>query len=155
MKILDTGHRYQLAHQTGGGAEEFQFVCKEAGREAAGTTTQEVLRALIDRTRHCNNCLPHPNNERIIYHLRMALVLHEARAMERRAEKGDFRPEDIHVGPAGHYRLSERVAPLGNETRELTPYNPDWNRQPLHRPAPVDRTPLGEQLVQRLVPRSA
>jgi hypothetical protein len=103
------------------------FINKEPGNEHDGTTTQEIIRILIDRTRHCANCMPHPNNERIVYHLRMALVLHEARALERKTEKGDFTPEYIQKGSDGHFKVEEINA--GElDTTELVPHRHDWDR---------------------------
>lgn len=83
---------------------------------------------LIDRTRYCNNCLPHPNNERIIYHLRMALVLHECRALERMTEKGEIQPEYVATGGNGHFSVSHNFA-QGQATEQLNPYRPDWDRE--------------------------
>jgi hypothetical protein len=98
LQVLEKGHIYQPQVRTPAGEKvevdnKLVFVNKQKGQEHDGTTTQEVIRVLLDRTRHCANCMPHPNNERIIYHLRMALVLHEARALERKTEKGEFEPE--------------------------------------------------------------
>ena len=141
MHVQEKGHVYALANRVPAGVEPqgqlLTFVNKEPGREHAGTTTQEVLRALIDRTRHCNNCLPHPNNERVIYHLRMALVLHEARALERKTEKGDIAPEFVGVGDDGHFDLVDgNSTAMGEITPLLTPYRHDWDRECKHPPAP-------------------
>ena len=95
MKIIEPGHIYDLhvfdsREPTPAKVEvRLVFVNRESGLEHSGTQTQEVLRALIDRTMHCDNCLRWPGNDRIIDHLRMALVLHECRALERKTEKGD------------------------------------------------------------------
>jgi hypothetical protein len=66
---------------------------------------KRILRALIDRTMHCDNCLRWAGNDKIIYHLRMALALHEARALERKTEKGLIRPELIRTSSDGHFKL--------------------------------------------------
>ena len=42
-------------------------------------------------------------NEQIIHHLRMALVLHEARHLERLTERGKINPEEMPVGKDGHF----------------------------------------------------
>ena len=88
MKILEPGHIYALNVLDGllGETDNLTFVNREPGKEHPGYQTQEVLRALIDRTRHCDNCLRWPGNDLIIQHLRMALVLHEARALERKTK---------------------------------------------------------------------
>lgn len=134
MKVLEKGHIYQPNNRgkiTGATMEcleqKITFINKEPGSEHPGTTTQEVIRILLDRTRHCNNCLPHPNNERVIYHLRMALGLHEARALERKIEKGDIIPEYVQTGTDGHFDLHQ-TEPGKLHTPELVGYRHDWDR---------------------------
>lgn len=136
MKVLEKGHIYApLERDPDGGLldtghanqQKITFINKEPGSEHAGTTTQEVIRVLIDRTRHCANCMPHPNNERIVYHLRMALILHEARALERKAEKGYFDPEYVSIGDDGHFKLAQNL-PGSNDTTVLIPHRQDWDR---------------------------
>lgn len=121
MEIIEPGHIYRLSwlddtpatfRETG----QVQDVHTEAdlifvNREDTphgGTQTQEVLRALIDRTMHCDNCLRWEGNDKIIYHLRMALALHEARALERKIEKSELRPEQVAVDADGHFALQEK-----------------------------------------------
>lgn len=133
MKVLETGHIYEPAirkvEQPTGKVTPFYltFINKQPGQEHDGTTTQEIIRILIDRTRHCNNCQPHRNNEQVIYHLRMALIMHEARALERKTEKGDFMPEYIAVGADGHFAVDENE-PQPLDTPILEPYRNDWDR---------------------------
>lgn len=130
MQVHEKGHIYTLDNNNmQGQAQTLMFVNKEPGSEHEGTTTQEVLRALIDRTRHCNNCMPHPNNERIVYHLRMALVLHEARALERRTEKGEIRPEYLPTKDGGHILLSSENVPR-NATSDLIKAPLDGAKEP-------------------------
>lgn len=134
MKVLEVGHMYQPAirnvdgKEMGGevAAQKIIFINKQPGQEHAGTTTQEVLRVLLDRTRHCANCMPHRNNEQIVYHLRMALALHEARALERKVEKG-LEIEYQETDEDGHLLLKEGEVPMG-ATEELVPYRHDWDR---------------------------
>lgn len=127
MEIIEPGHIYRLrwldAHPLTLGSRkviegdgpvitssvtegDLVFVNRE-NNPHGGTQTQEVLRALIDRTMHCDNCLRWEGNDKIIYHLRMALALHEARALERKVEKGLFRPEQVPVDVDGHFELQE------------------------------------------------
>lgn len=108
MKIVEPGHIYELHSLDGakGETETLRFVNREGGAEHPGTQTQEVLRALIDRTMHCDNCLRWEGNDKIIQHLRMALALHESRAIERKAEKGYYAPERLKVGADGHFTLT-------------------------------------------------
>lgn len=143
MKVLEKGHVYELTTRVPDNAvgqshapEKLTFINKEPGREHSGTTTQEVIRVLIDRTRHCNNCLPHPNNERVIYHLRMALALHEARAIERKVAQGDM-IEYLVVGDDGHFAIKGHAPdPQELDTVRLEPYEQDWERKCNHPPAP-------------------
>lgn len=137
MKVIEKGHIYEpairaasgAAHQGEGEGQRITFVNKQPDQEHSGTTTQEVIRVLLDRTRHCANCMPHRNNEQIIYHLRMALVLHEARALERKVEKGDVEPEYVATGDDGHFLLQEVTsARMGLVTSELIPHRNDWDR---------------------------
>jgi hypothetical protein len=110
MVVKEPGHIYELyniddnerppSHQI------LTFVNREPGDEHSGTQTQEVLRALIDRTMHCDNCLPWAGDSDIVYHLRMALVLHEARALVRKVEKHLLEPENVATSPVdGHFAL--------------------------------------------------
>lgn len=134
MIVIEKGHVYSPKIR-----KEFEdkpamdqvitFINKELGQEHNGTTTQEVIRILIDRTRHCANCMPHPNNERIVYHLRMALVLHEARALERKVEKDYFQVEYLETGLDGHLQLTQRAVLNSDlDTTVLIPHRHDWDR---------------------------
>jgi hypothetical protein len=139
MKVLEKGHIYEPSVRSIGklnpakedvdaSDQKIVFINKQPGQEHDGTTTQEVIRILLDRTRHCANCMPHRNNEQIVYHLRMALVLHEARALERKVEKGDIEPEYIGTGDDGHFQLEQRNSFAELETSELIPHRNDWDR---------------------------
>lgn len=136
MKSVDKGHLYKLDHRgaypgvASGTSTLVQFVNRESGRESEGTTTQECLRMLIDRTWYCNDCLPWSGNKLIVDHLRMALMLHEVRAMLRKVEKGELAPEKMEVGEDGHFILIEsaeqlspyaRMPDTGTETASLMP----------------------------------
>ena len=135
MEVKVAGHVYELADKDGNepARQTIVFSNREPNdRPRQGTTTQEILRVLIDRTRYCNNCLPHPNNERIIHHLRMALVLHEARALERGVEKGEYLPEFVKVQENGHFALTAAVVDKTQRdllTVNLNPYTPDWEKK--------------------------
>lgn len=110
MKIIEPGHIYEFNTLDGAPdeVETLRFVNREAGSEHPGTQTQEVFRSLIDRTMHCDNCLRWTSNDKIIYHLRMALALHEARAIERKAEKGYYMPEQVRINSDdGHFAIIE------------------------------------------------
>lgn len=117
MKILEAGHVYSLAQldtekvETGDLAEVILRFVNREGKPHPGTTTQEVLRALIDRTYHCDNCLPSDYNEKIVYHLRQALLQHELRALERKLDKGEIMPEMLTVSNDGHFSIHEAYPP--------------------------------------------
>lgn len=93
MIILDPGHQFQLTFLDGDpqwiGADVLTFV-KRVGenypgnRQAhAGTTMQEVLRALIARVKYVDHQLPCSQNELVLYHLRSAIYYLEVRAAVR------------------------------------------------------------------------
>lgn len=98
MKIVDPGHLYDLdcldvglRGEVGGLAERLRFVKrigeKFPGNRApgyAGTTTQEVIRALIDRTKYVNGQRENHVNLKVIRDLRSALVELEMRAARER-----------------------------------------------------------------------
>jgi hypothetical protein len=118
MKIIEAGHIYELnwldgeprilsdgkLHAEYHPENRLIFVNRE-DTPHGGTQTQEVIRALIDRTQHCDRCLRWEGNDLIVQHLRMALVLHEARALERKTLKGRIAPEKILTGLDGHFKL--------------------------------------------------
>ena len=109
MKIIEPGHIYELSSLDGEHKQQLQFVAREPqnNRVHAGTITQDVIRCLIDRTKHCDNCLRWEGNDLIIHHLRMALALHEARAILRKTEKGIILPENIITGDDGHFIIGD------------------------------------------------
>ncbi len=103
MRSLVGGHVYELDHLDGTGKERLQFVDRGHGHNAEGTYNQEVIRALIDRVQFLDREVPWPLNAAILHHLRMALVLHEARAICRKTEQGKLLPESLEVGTDGHF----------------------------------------------------
>lgn len=105
MLIEQSGHQYKVFDLNGEGTQTLKFRNTEVDPPIEGTSTQEVLCVLIDRSKHVENQLSHPNNARILYHLRMALVLHESRALERKVEKGKLAPEYQRIGHDGHFIL--------------------------------------------------
>lgn len=118
MKVIEPGHIYELTHLDGKNTQVITFVNRELTPHE-GTQTQELLRAnidcmevLIDRTNHCDACLRWEPNDRIIKALsesqrqmRLALLLHEQRAMERKMDKKEFKPEKIKPDNDGHYPI--------------------------------------------------
>lgn len=127
MKIIEPGHVYQLKvldHECRFpdalyeppsdlfqyGPDLLVFVNREEGTEHAGYQTQEVLCALIDRTQHCDACVRWPGNDAIVAHLRMALALHECRAIQRKVALGKIEPEMISTDNDGHWPLREHMS---------------------------------------------
>ena len=111
MKVLDPGHRYLLAHLDGDAEAPLVFV-KRVGEKYPGnvgphegTTTQEVLRALIERAKFVEAQKPSRHNAAAIYHLREALFALELRAAVERDDQVEFslatsrRRPDIEVVP--------------------------------------------------------
>src|SRR5262245_13881514 len=104
MKVIEPGHIYKLLTLDGhkfmdGDITQFhQFVIKYGPnypgneREYAGTTSQSVIRCLIDRARYVDNQDPHPANQVIIQlGLTMLWVLEE-RAADRHGFHFPFSP---------------------------------------------------------------
>ena len=106
MKTLVPGHEYIL--QSFGGLKECRitFVDKGHGNDRPGTNTQELLRVAIDRVTSMDKELPWDGNNKILFHLRAALVLFEARHLERLVERGELDPEKVATGLDGHFSLS-------------------------------------------------
>jgi hypothetical protein len=94
---LDPGHRYALDTLDAQipTVEILRFV-KRTGLKypgnhdpaCSGTTTQEVIRALIDRQRYVDNQRPDVANEHVVTSLRNALRLLEVRAAHERDDTG-------------------------------------------------------------------
>jgi hypothetical protein len=86
MKAIDPGHHYVLDTLDGYAPQHLIFV-KRVGEkypgnvgEHLGTTTQEVLRALIERSRYVNAQTPCDETTLVIGLLQSALYLLEVRA---------------------------------------------------------------------------
>lgn len=100
MRVLDAGHRYALRHLDGDGEEILQFVKREGEGypgnvgTCEGTTMQEVLRALIDRSKYVNSQIPCEETEQAIEHLRNAIGWFECRAARRHGRVWE-RPEGL------------------------------------------------------------
>ncbi len=107
MEVIEKGHKYRLQSIDGELNQELTFVKRFRGTENhAGTQTQDVLRCLIDRTVTLDAEKPWEGNKEILMHLRMALVLHESRALSRKVEKGLIEPEKILTDKEdGHFKL--------------------------------------------------
>lgn len=90
MRVIDPGHRYELDNLKDETISILQFYKDpelHEGEGAAGPSTQEVIRACINRVQSLNIEKPWKGNEEIIFHLRMALIGFEARALKSDVEK--------------------------------------------------------------------
>lgn len=107
MFVLDSGHLFELAHLDGPGHETLRFVKRigdrfpgNAGPAYAGTTLQEVLRALISRSEYVNGQIPCAETEAAIGLLKAALALFEIRAKRVKGEALDVATLDAIVNGA-------------------------------------------------------
>lgn len=106
MKELYKGHKFSLRHLDGNGETELQFVQRAPLHQPKeGVTNQEVLRAIIARVKALNEEVPWEGNKQILYHLRMAIALHESRAIERHIEKYGLEVERVVLDEDGHFKL--------------------------------------------------
>ena len=112
MKVTVPGHIYLLEHLDGNKTQQIHFVDRGHGHDEEGTYNQEVLRVLIDRVKFLDEELPWDGNDKILYHLRSALVLHEARHLERLVERGKLKPEEVKIGKDGHFVLTKMGSSL-------------------------------------------
>jgi hypothetical protein len=138
MKVKEKGHVYELDAIGNSSTHKYEpetltFVNKEPGTEHGGTTTQEVIRALIDRTMHCDLCLGDTLDEEIIYHLRHALVLHEARALIRKVVKGELSPELVNVSPVDQHFAILRDGTRSSDAVEWEKTHEPKDRSPKRR----------------------
>jgi hypothetical protein len=102
MRVITPGHAYELDCLDSDQTVELRFVNRGHDQDEAGPSCQEVIRALIDRVQFLHVEKPHQNNSEIVRHLRQSLVLFEARALERKVEKGQLEIEKLPVGSDGH-----------------------------------------------------
>ncbi len=131
MLVLDPGHLYELK-ELNGDTQLLKFVKRSGGAieyevEHPGLQTQEVLRALIDRTEYLNSIIPCVESEEAAYHLRMALFLYEARAYRRKMEKVNREaPEhDDSASPKAWRENPFDDVPFNETEIELRPIGPD------------------------------
>jgi hypothetical protein len=101
MKVIDPGHSYALRvldefSAKGEVVSSLVFVKREGPGypgnvgHHSGTTTQEVLRALIDRAHYVNGQIPDERNDDAIAHMRDAIYALEHRAAERHDRLASF-----------------------------------------------------------------
>lgn len=122
MKIIDPGHIYEL-QELGGGIQTVTFIKRSGGavrydKEWSGLQTQEVLRALIDRTKYLHSILPCKETECAEKHLRLALFEYEKRAYRRKQE-------GVNRTTCTHDDSDENVVPFSEKEIELRPVGED------------------------------
>jgi hypothetical protein len=89
VRVLDPGHLFSLVPLDGDEQQLLRFVKRQGpkypGNSSAyvGTTTQEVLRALIARTLYVDGQESNPLNHLVLRNLREALRMLEMRAAKR------------------------------------------------------------------------
>ena len=107
MKIVDKGHKYKLKNLKTKGHQTICFY-KDGEinntKTKKGTSNQEVLRILIDRVLFLEKQKHHYLNKKILKHLRKALVLHEMRHLDRKADK-NIEIEKIILDKDGHFKM--------------------------------------------------
>lgn len=130
MKVLDPGHVY-LLEGLGGNDQTLTFIKRSGGaiqyeKEWPGLQTQEVLRALIDRSKYLNGIIPCTETEDAVYHMRMALYFYELRAWRRKQEAVNRKaPEHDDSGRGRPWRELPHEAPFNEYEIELKPVGPD------------------------------
>lgn len=104
MKVLRPGHCYSLRNLKSDTRTILSFYRDPEIHEQGwnGPSTQEVLRACIDRVRYLDREMPWSGNADIIKHLQAAIAGFEARAIIRKTEKGILDIETIPVMSDGH-----------------------------------------------------
>ena len=119
MKVIDPGHDYLLLQLDG--IDDYQWLTfvKRVGPKFpgnttayAGTTMQEVLRAVIDRAKYVNNQIPCAETAKVIALCTDAIYQLELRAAARQDRPFDFDAEEAvhgetckrcgHIHCAGH-----------------------------------------------------
>lgn len=109
MEIIDPGHVYALKTLDDPGRDSLVILTfvKREGEDYPGnfghhpgTTTQEVLRALIDRTKYVNNQIHDDRNNSVLSCLRNAIFLLEQRAADRHGRVLPvFKTKEIELQP--------------------------------------------------------
>lgn len=93
MKVITTGHKYELASFEGGTPQTLQFIEKVPSKEPSaalvtvndGTTNEEVLKVLIDRLQYLNGKFPCRENAIVITKLEESLMWLNKRTADRQA----------------------------------------------------------------------
>lgn len=96
MKVINSGHVYELTALDGGAPQTLTFVKREGAEypgnvgHHGGVIVQEVLRALIDRLEYANKQIPCAETTGAISALRESFYLLEKRAARRHGRLDRF-----------------------------------------------------------------
>lgn len=131
MKVLDPGHVYELRQLGDNNTQIIKFIKRSGGavqyaEEWTGMQTQEVLRALIDRTKYLYDILPCKETTEAIRHLQMALYWYETRALRRKRSETNrtTKDHDDSETPSTEFRYAKDI-PFTEEDIELRPIGND------------------------------
>lgn len=119
MKVLDPGHYYELDSLDGCFVNALVFVKRQGAKYPgnigahSGTTSQEVLRALIDRAEYVNAQTPCAETQLACDLMRTALWLLESRAARRHGRPFTVSADEV-VSGAGKCRLCGHVGCPGS-----------------------------------------
>jgi len=122
MIVRDPGHFYEL-RTFKGKARHLRFLKRSGGAikyatQYDGLQTQEVLRALIDRTKYLDSVLPCIETKDAIYYLRAALFEYEVRAYRRKQQKkNQKKPKHIDIMRPKSWRVNPYADVPFNEDR--------------------------------------
>lgn len=101
MKVIVAGHHYELESHEPGAPQVLQFIHKDKAEDslplafqtkANGTTTEEVLACLIDRTQHLNRAVPCRENSIAITKMEEALLWLNKRTADLQQRKVEGTP---------------------------------------------------------------
>ena len=122
MEIIDPGHKYRLLSLDGDIEQILTFVKRSEPPEKypgntnsyPGTTSQDVIRALLDRARYVNQQIPFAENEIVIELLQTCLWLLESRAKRTHSEFLASSPHTIEqeklCATCGHVECQKHIS---------------------------------------------
>jgi hypothetical protein len=133
MHVIDNGHKYQLAD-----GQEIRFIKKEKDPITSefktvwvGTTNEELLEVLIDRTTNLNAKMASPENVVALHHLKQALTVFNARTAARTLQNVEATPEQHQSAQSiideaarivsGHKTRNILHIKMGDDGKEFTP----------------------------------
>lgn len=112
MKVIKPGQEYELRNLKSSTTTNLKFYqCPDIhGELVEGPSSQEVIRALIDRVKQIDKEQPWPGNALIIQNLRNAIALFEFRALLKKIDKEQFPIEEMMTGRDGHLVLLNHIS---------------------------------------------